>query len=183
MSEAEVRAAYRDAVEKLEAQDARLAKLEAELAALLAHRGRGGGGGSGGLTPEQLRQRERERRARLEERRKKRRAQRATDGPRRRGRRSARTRSADRTLVARVDRATVPADARPVGYATRIVQEIAFDRDNVRVRRERLYSPTAGWITAAPPAGFENDFGPQLRAFVARLYWGCNVSRQRPGLC
>jgi hypothetical protein len=167
MTEAEVRAAYREVA-------ARLAKLEAELAALLAHRGHGGGGGDG-ATPEQLRERERERRARLEAQRKKRRV-RAAAGPRRRGRRTRRVRPVDRTLDACIDRAALPADARRVGYASRVVQDLAFRRDNVRVRRERWRSPSAGWTVAPAPTGYEHEFGPGVRAFVARLYWGCNVS-------
>ncbi len=94
--------------------------------------------------------------------------------PRARTKRShKRDRRIDRIEVVRVDRATLPPDARFKGYADVIVQDLIVRADTIRFRRETYYSPTTRrTYRAALPAGYGGQFGPGLRALVLALAYG-----------
>lgn len=76
----------------------------------------------------------------------------------------------DRTEIVRVDRATLPPDARFKGYADVIVQDVIVRVDTIRFRRETYYSPTTRrTYRAALPPGYRGQFGPRLKALVLAL--------------
>lgn len=50
-----------------------------------------------------------------------------------------------------------------------IVQDVKLDTDNVLFRKEKYYSPSEGkTYLASLPLGYEGQFGPGLKALVAR---------------
>lgn len=85
-----------------------------------------------------------------------------------------------REVTVDLDRATLPPDAQFKGYEERVVQEVVFQADNVRFRREKFYSPSTGRTYLAPlPAGYEGSFGPGLRSLVLGLYYDSNISEPK----
>jgi hypothetical protein len=76
----------------------------------------------------------------------------------------------DRAEVVRVDRRSLPPDARFKGYADVIVQDVIVRADTIRFRRETYYSPTTRrTYRAALPTGYRGQFGPGLKALVLAL--------------
>ncbi len=81
-----------------------------------------------------------------------------------------RDRQIDRTEIVRVDRATLPPDARFKGYADVVVQDLIVRADTIRFRRETYYSPTTRRTYRAElPPGYGGQFGPGLKALVLAL--------------
>src|SRR5206468_3805754 len=57
-------------------------------------------------------------------------------------------------------------------------QDLRLEREVIRFRQEKFYSPSLHRTFQAPlPAGFAGQFGPDLRAFVLSEYFGANVSQ------
>ncbi len=83
----------------------------------------------------------------------------------------------DREQVLTVDRALLPPDAEFKGYEEQVVQDLALRSDNVRFRKEKWYSATAGRSYLAElPAGYTGQFGPGLRALTLALYYAGQMS-------
>ena len=73
----------------------------------------------------------------------------------------------DREVTLPVDRATLPADAVFKGYAPVVVQDVVFRIETTRFRKEIWYSASEQKTYRAPlPAGYQGQFGPELKAFV-----------------
>lgn len=75
----------------------------------------------------------------------------------------------DREQVLEVLFEQLPVDAVFKGYEDVIVQDIKLSTDNVLFRKQKYYSPGEGkTYLASLPAGYEGQFGPGLKALVAR---------------
>ena len=85
-----------------------------------------------------------------------------------------------RTEDLAVDRSLLPPDAEFKGYDEVTIQDIIFQTDNVRFRKEKWYSEAAGKSYLAPlPPGYTGQFGPGLKALVLVLYFASHVSEPK----
>lgn len=83
-----------------------------------------------------------------------------------------------REEVCRLDRARLPPDVQFKGYEEVLVQDLRIEAETIRFRKEKFYSPSLGQTFLAPlPAGYDGQFGPELRSFVLSQYFGANVSQ------
>jgi len=81
----------------------------------------------------------------------------------------------EQTLVC--DRTTLPADARRKGYTRVLVQDLRVQRETICFLREKWYAPSTGKTYLAPlPAGYQGQFGPQLKQLALTLYWEAQLS-------
>lgn len=100
--------------------------------------------------------------------------------PKPKRRRKSKTLPIDEVREIPVDQATLPPDSVFKGYATNQVQEIEIKRHNIEFRRERYYSPSERKsYTGEMPAGYEGQFGPQLKAVVLSLYHDSGLSEPK----
>jgi transposase IS66 family protein len=103
-------------------------------------------------------------------------AERAIPKPRRKQAKCARLRI-DRELVVPLDHSALPADAQFKGYRRVVVQDIVLTTDTVRLLKAKYYSPSEHrTYVAAPPPGYEGQFGPGLKALVLTLYFDSGMS-------
>jgi len=83
----------------------------------------------------------------------------------------------DRDVTVEMDRTVLPDDAEFKGYEEVLVQDIIFQTDNVRFRKEKWYSPSQGKTYLAPlPTGYDGQFGPTLKALVLVWSLACHMS-------
>jgi hypothetical protein len=86
----------------------------------------------------------------------------------------------DREETLTLDRAQLPQDAEFKGYVPVVVQDVRLATDNVRFLKEKRYSPSQQATYLAPlPAGYEDQFGPGIRALVRVLYHAVNTSQPK----
>ena len=86
----------------------------------------------------------------------------------------------DREEVLTVDRALLPSDAEFKGYEDVVVQELRIDTDNVKFRKEKYYSASAGKTYLAPlPAGYCGEFGPNLKSLCLLFSHLCNMTEPK----
>lgn len=86
----------------------------------------------------------------------------------------------DREEILKVDPALLPEDAQFKGYEEVMVQELIVQTDNVRYHKEKFYSPSRQkTFLAEMPAGYQGQFGPQLKASVWVLYFVTQVSEPK----
>jgi len=86
----------------------------------------------------------------------------------------------DREETLKVDPTILPPDAEPKGYEDVVVQDVILRTDNVRFRKEKLYSPSEGKAyEAALPAGYDGEFGPGIKALTIVLYHGAQVTEPK----
>lgn len=84
----------------------------------------------------------------------------------------------DRVEICRLERGTLPADAVLKDYREHTVQDLVLRAETVRFRRERYEAVSTGRsYTAAPPPGYDGEFGPHLRASAVYLHYAANVSQ------
>lgn len=84
----------------------------------------------------------------------------------------AKKKKANRQKICRIDRASLPADARFKGYDSIIIQGIVIEADNVEFKREVYYSPSEKKRYLAPlPAGYQGEFSPELKAWILSLHY------------
>lgn len=83
----------------------------------------------------------------------------------------------DREETRTVDPEILPPDAEFKGYEDVIVQDVVFRTDNVRFRKEKWYSPSAGrtYLADLPP-GYAGQFGPTLKALIWIWYVASHMS-------
>jgi hypothetical protein len=87
-----------------------------------------------------------------------------------------------REQVLAVDPAVLPADAVRKGYEDVVVQDVVFQTDTIRFRKEKWYAPSTGQTYLAPlPEGFRGQFGPGLQSLVLALYYGGQMSEAKIG--
>jgi hypothetical protein len=66
------------------------------------------------------------------------------------------------------------------GYEEVFVQELIFRTDNVLYHKEKFSSPSQQkTFLAELPAGYQGQFGPQLKAFIWVLYFAVQVSEPK----
>jgi hypothetical protein len=83
----------------------------------------------------------------------------------------------DREVVVPLDRSTLPADAQFKGYQPIVVQDVVLTSDTVRLLKAKYYSPSEHrTYLAAPPPGYEGQFGPGVKALVLTLYFDSGMS-------
>lgn len=103
-------------------------------------------------------------------------AERAVAKPRRKRAKRANLRI-DRELVVPLDPSTLPPDAQFKGYRRVVVQDIVLTTDTVRLLKAKYYSPSEHrTYLAAPPPGYEGQFGPGVKALVLTLYFDSGMS-------
>lgn len=84
----------------------------------------------------------------------------------------------DRTEDCRVDRTTMPPDARFKGYETLVVEDLRLQTDNVQFRREKWYAPSTRQTYLGPlPLGYDGAFGPHIKALAVTLVADCHMSQ------
>lgn len=105
--------------------------------------------------------------------------ERHTPTPRQKGRKVDQI-AIDRTEDRRVDRAILPPDAEFKGYESVVVQDLLLHSDNVLFRKEKWYAASTARIYLADlPAGYEGEFGPNIKALALVLHYAANVSQKR----
>lgn len=74
----------------------------------------------------------------------------------------------------------LPEDAEFKGYVENVVQEMVLQKEVIRFKREKYWSPSKKETYTAPlPKGYEGQFGPNLTALMIVLCFGCNVSDKK----
>ncbi len=87
----------------------------------------------------------------------------------------------DRTEYIKIDKSILPPDAEHNGYRQVIRQNIKFETDNIEFWLERYYSPSLKKTYEAKlPGSLQNtEFGSQLKAFIAYLYYAGRVTENK----
>jgi 5-methylcytosine-specific restriction endonuclease McrA len=87
----------------------------------------------------------------------------------------------DRIERIKVDKSTLPPDAKYKGYRSVVRQNIKFTTDNVEYRLERYYSSSERKLYEAElPEDVQNrEFGSELKAFIAYLYFAGRVTESK----
>ncbi len=87
----------------------------------------------------------------------------------------------DRTEYIKIDKSILPPDAKHNGYRQVIRQDIKFETDNIEFWLERYYSPSLKKTYEAKlPGSLQNtEFGSQLKAFIAYLYYAGRVTENK----
>lgn len=84
----------------------------------------------------------------------------------------------DRKVFCKLDKETLPSDARYKGYKNIVIQDIKFCSDNIEFMREVYYSPSLKkTFTAALPKGYKGEYGPTIKAMVLSLFHDSNMSQ------
>ena len=82
-----------------------------------------------------------------------------------------------RTFICEYPKDQLPEDAIFKGYDSVVVQNIKIVLDNVEFKVEIYYSPsTRKTYRATRPAGFEGEFGPDIRSFILIMKHLANAS-------
>src|SRR6266700_3807683 len=69
---------------------------------------------------------------------------------------------------------------RESGYEEVIVQDVEFRPENIRLRKEKYYSPSQKkTYLAALPTGYTGQFGPGVRAWILALYYADGMSEPK----
>lgn len=78
----------------------------------------------------------------------------------------------DREEVLKVEAKELPEDAQFKGYEEVVVQDIELRTENIKFRKEKYYSPgEKKTYLAAMPAGYDGQFGPNVKAWVLTWYY------------
>lgn len=85
----------------------------------------------------------------------------------------------DRVEKITIDKKDLPADAKMAGIKTTVIQDIKFSVDNVEFKRQMYYSVSENKTYIAPlPAGYEGEYGPNIKSWVKILYSTVQVSNE-----
>jgi hypothetical protein len=85
-----------------------------------------------------------------------------------------------RTEAVHLQREGLPEDVVFKGYADVIIQDILFQSENVRFRKEKYYSPSERKTYLANlPAGYEGQFGPGIKAIIPALHFGGGMTEPK----
>ena len=86
----------------------------------------------------------------------------------------------DREETLKIDRECLPSDAIFKGYQEVVVQDIQVSTDNILFRKEKFYSKSTGKTYLSPlPAGYQGEFGPNLRTQVLVLYYASQMTEAK----
>jgi len=86
----------------------------------------------------------------------------------------------DRQITVSVDR-TLPQDAHFACYRKVVIQDVLLKTDNVEYLLERYYSPSLNkyYDAKLPNSVRGSQFGANLKAFIAVLYFSCRVTENK----
>jgi hypothetical protein len=85
-----------------------------------------------------------------------------------------------RTEAVSIQRETLPKDAVFKGYAEVVIQDLVFQAENVRFRKEKYYSPSERKSYLANlPSGYEGQFGPGIKAIIPALHFGGGMTEPK----
>jgi hypothetical protein len=85
-----------------------------------------------------------------------------------------------RQEICKLDKSKLPGDAIPKGTEAVIIQEIKVVVEVIEFKKEVYYSPSLNKsFMAALPAGYEGEYGPQLKALVLGLKHICVMSEPK----
>ncbi|MDQ7034077.1 MAG: transposase [Anaerolineae bacterium] len=86
----------------------------------------------------------------------------------------------DREETLKVAREDLPSDARFKGYEEVVIQDIQVSTDNILFRKEKFYAKSTGKTYLAPlPAGYQGEFGANLRTQVLTLYYASQMTEAK----
>ncbi|MDQ7036911.1 MAG: hypothetical protein Q9P01_19365 [Anaerolineae bacterium] len=86
----------------------------------------------------------------------------------------------DREETLKVAREDLPSDARFMGYEEVVIQDIQVSTDNILFRKEKFYAKSTGKTYLAPlPAGYQGEFGANLRTQVLTLYYASQMTEAK----
>jgi len=86
----------------------------------------------------------------------------------------------DDTKKCYVPREILPEDAISKGFIPVVVQDIKFERYNIKFQKEKYYSPSEKKTYLAPlPGGYEGEFGPFLKSLAIKLYFDSNITQPK----
>jgi len=86
----------------------------------------------------------------------------------------------DRVEVLKIGEEHLPQDAQFKGYEDVIVQDVAFRTENIKLRKEKYYSPSnRKTYLAQMPVGYKGQLGPGVRAWVLALYYAAGMSEPK----
>ncbi len=86
----------------------------------------------------------------------------------------------DRTIECKLDKETLPSDAKFQGYATVVQQDLIIKRDNVLFKIPVYYSKEERKTYRGQlPSEYEGDFGGQLKSWLQLLNYYCDVTQGR----
>lgn len=81
-------------------------------------------------------------------------------------------------MVCKVDKETLPSDAKCKGYKNIVIQDIKFCSDNIEFIREVYYSPSLKKTFTAPlPKGYKGEYGPTIKAMILSLFHDSNMTQ------
>jgi hypothetical protein len=79
-----------------------------------------------------------------------------------------------------VDKDQLPGDAEFKGYQSVVVQDVKVISENIEFKKEVYYSASQKkTYTASLPAGYEGEFGPNLKALVIVMYFVANMTQPK----
>jgi hypothetical protein len=77
----------------------------------------------------------------------------------------------NRVEFCELDKTQLPSDAVFKGYKPVVVQDVIIRTDNIRFKKAVYYSPSLRkTFMATLPAGYEGEFGPNIKALIISLY-------------
>ena len=86
----------------------------------------------------------------------------------------------DREIPLEVDKSKLPADAIYKGTRDKTIQGLTFERNNIKLKIERWYSPLENkYYEAEIPANYEDQFSKDLQAFIIMLSTKGNMGHDK----
>ena len=86
----------------------------------------------------------------------------------------------DQTIICKIDKASLPDDAKLVRYINKVQQDIIFKRNNTLYRVPVYHSESAGRIYRGElPESYRGKFGLDLQCFLQLFNYGCDTTQGR----
>lgn len=82
----------------------------------------------------------------------------------------------DRVVICHVPEDQIPEGSTSNGYQDVLIQDISIKTDNILFRREVFEKPDGTTISGKLPAGYEGQYGPNIKAFVLTCHHAHRMS-------